>query len=117
MGAERANTEAIGVVAAKMMEKIETDFPNGVKVGEAILVVEVEVPVPPEDFDWDLLGDDYDVHEIVKDWDKSSIIDYYSTADKPLIQIGLLDFGVDTVKNDYRLRIEGVDPDEDDDEE
>lgn len=117
MTAEHANTEAIGIVAAKMMEKIETAFPNGVKVSEAILVVEIEVPVPPDDFDWDSLGDDYDVHEIVKDWGRSSVIDYYSTAFRPLVQIGLLDFGIDTVKNDYRLQIEGIDPDEDDDDD
>jgi hypothetical protein len=112
--AEDSNSGIIGIAAAKMMEKIEEKYPNGVKVSDALICVEIEVPVPPPGFDWNDEVSDKPVAEIVKDWDATEVFDFYATNDRSSVQRGLIHFTSLMIDNDYEVRLMFDEPEDDD---
>lgn len=95
--------QQIGIAAARMMQKIEDDYPEGVKVLDAMVLVEIEVPLPL------LEGESED------DRDHVEIHDYYSTSQRRSTQLGQVELAKLQIMHDQQGILD-LGGDDDDDE-
>ena len=96
------NSHQIGLAAARMMEKLEDEYPDGIKISGAMILVEVEVPLPLAE------------GETEEDRDHVEIHDFYCTSSYRSRQIGMLELTKLQIIHDQQGIIDLGDDDEDD---
>lgn len=84
------NSHQIGIAAARMMEKLEEDYPDGIKIHNAMVLVEVEVPLPLE------AGETEDDREHVE------VFDFYSTSGYRATQLGIVELCKQQIMHDQQ---------------
>lgn len=80
------DTTEIGVSAAKLMEKLAEDFPDGSTVRTVFCLVEVEMPVEADEDD---------------DYPFTSVLDWWCSEPRRIVQAGMLGLASDLIKSTW----------------
>lgn len=100
------NASAVGIAAARMMEKIEEVYPDESRVTEVMVLVEVATPINVEPDEGD-----------PESGPQHSVTDYFCSDHRRVVQLGMLDDARMIIMEEAKAKLwEGVEDDEEEDE-